>query len=292
MAAVLSWLGVDGSGWNLSTGYEGVHLLQAVSGLGDPEFETYWSDRIGDGDRYRGYRVRRRLVTFSVGVGTDVVGQAWRDLDAAWWRSLDPHRVGLLDVLTESLEHRYLVCRLAQSSGKSYPFDPAVDGVESYLITLAADEPYWRGDDVVETWAFVPGAENFYGGSGGGGFGPPYVISASGAFGEADVTNEGDVPAWPRWKVTGPTSSATLTVDGQTIALPTPIPAFTSRYIHTDPPDVFGDFVESRWDEMTGVQDFAPVPVGATVPVTVNVDGGGTGTSVTMTFTPRYKRAW
>lgn len=289
----ISYLGVDGSGWNLTTGYEGVKLLGGLGGVLDPEFTAFWTERIGDGDRWRGTRLRRREMQWRVRVGDgSLTGMDWRNLDRAWWRAINRDLVGLLDVRLEDLTHRYIPVRLAQSTGQAVDFDPALTGTALYLITVVADDPYWRGDDLTETWTFTPTGEDFYGGASGGGLGPDYYISASGGFGEAMVTNPGDVPAWPRWKITGPTSGALLTVNGHTIAVPTPIPALTSRYIVTNPPDVFGDFVEPRWSEMTGSLDFAAVPVGATVPVTVTVSSPDVGTAVEMTITPRYERAW
>lgn len=290
MAAVVAYLGGDGSAWNLTTGYEGVTLLGDVLGLADPEFDAHWTERISDGDRYRGSRTRRRTISFKVGVGQELKGQAWRDLDAAWWRSLSPDVAGLFDIRTENLEHRYLAVRLDRATGKVYSFDPGVGGIDTYLITLVADDPYFLGEDITNTWTYAPTGENFYGGA--TGLATPYVISPSGAFGSALVTNAGDVPAWPRWRITGPASSVLLTVDGQSVAYPASIPASTYIDILTDPPDVFDHLLASQWENMTGVQDFAPVPVGATVEVAADVTGAGTGTSVTMTITPRYKRAW
>lgn len=289
---IISWIGADLSFWDLTTGAQGVKLLGGLGGMDDPEFSAFWAERIGDGDRYLGSRWTRRTFTWRVLVGTGQTGMAWRTLDRAWWRGVTKDAVGLLSCTLEDASSRFIYVRLARSSSSEIDFDPAATGYRQYLITMVSDEPFWRGADVTTTWTFTPGGENFYGGSGGGGFGPPYYLSASGGFGESTVTNAGDVPAWPRWRVTGPSSSALLTVDGHTIAVPSSLSTGVSRYIDTGVPDVYGDFLESRWNEMTGAVDFAPVPVGATVPITATVSGPGTGSAVTMTITPRYLRAW
>jgi hypothetical protein len=272
--------------YNLTTGYEGVKLLGGVSGFLDPEFTAYWTERIGDGDRWRGSRLTRRQMQLPirVGKGSATLDQDFRELDAAFWRTISRTDVCLLDVALEDLSHRYIPVRLDRATSSAIDFDPGLTGHKLYLMTLVADDPYWRGDDVVETWSFTGGSTNFYAG--------PYTLSPSGGFGAGIVTNPGDVPAWPKFRITGPCSSALITVDGHTIALPNPIPAFSSIYIHTDPPDVFGDFLESRWHEMTGARDFAPVPVGAAVEVTVNLTSPAAGAAATMTITPRYERAW
>lgn len=289
---IITWLGVDQSGWDLTTGAQGVKLLGGIRGFDDPDFVAFWTERIGDGDRWRGSRLTRREVTLRIMVGTGETGMDWRELDRAWWKSVSRDNVGLLDVVLEDTTHRYIPLRLAKATQSEIDFDPALTGYRLYLVTLVADDPYFRGDDITETWMFTTAGEDFYGGSGGGGLGPPYYISPSGDFGEAMVTNPGDVPAWPRWRVTGPNSGAMLTVDGHSIAVPVALPALGSIYVHTEPPDVFGDFLESRWDAMTGVFDPVGVPVGATVPVTAQVTGPGSGAQVTMTITPRYERAW
>lgn len=292
MTFVVSAIGADGSGWNLTTGFEGVKLLGGILGFDDPEFTAFWTERIGDGDRWRGTRLNRRLVTMKFRVGKGETGLAWRDLDRAWWKAVKRDGIMLLDVVLEDASHRYLPLRLDRATGAEIDFDPALTGYRLYLVTMVAEDPYWRGDDIVETWAFSTAGENFYGGSGGGGFGPPYYLSSSSGFGEAQVSNPGDVPAWPRWKVTGPCSGATLTVDGHAVAIPVAIPALTSIYIHTEPPDVFGDFLESKWHVMTGSTDFAAIPVGAAVTVTAQMSEPAPGAGVTMVITPRYERAW
>lgn len=293
MALICTWLGADQSGWDLTSGQQGVRILGGVQGWDDPEFTAFWTERIGDGDRWRGSRLSRREMTFRILVGTGETGLAWRDVDRAWWRSVSRDVVGLMDIVIEDASHRYIPLRLARATGSEINFDPGLTGYRQYLVTMVADDPYWLGDDVTETWAFVPGGENFYGGSGGGGLGPPYYLSPSGGFGDAMVTNPGDVPAWPRWRVTGPCSSAVLTVDGKSMSVPVALSAGQSIYIHTEPPDVFGDFLESRWDVIDAAMfDPAPVPVGATVPVSAYVTGPNTGAQVTMTITPRYERAW
>lgn len=278
--------------YNLTTGFQGVKLLGGVGGFLAPEFTAFWSERIGDGDRWRGSRLGRREITLRLKVGSGVTGLSWREVDRAFWRTISRDNPSFLAVHLEDASSRYLAIRLDRATQATIDFDPALTGYQLYLVTVVAEDPYWKGTDVVQAWTFAAAGENFYGGAAGGGLGPPYVLSASGGFGEAMVTNSGDVPAWPRWKVTGPCDSATLTVDGHTIALPLGVPAMTSRYIDTDPPDVYGDVLESRWSEMTGAVDFWPVPVGATVPVTAQLGNPSAAAAVTMTITPRYERAW
>lgn len=292
MAAQITWLGVDSSAWNLSTGNEHVYLLDGLAGIGDPPFQAFWQERLGDGDRYRGTRLTRREAILKVGVGAGLTGLTWRAVDRAWWQSWSRDRFGVLTFYQEDLSRRHLHLRLARQTDHVFDFDPGEEGGQEYVIAVVAEQPLWSGDDVTTTWSFAAGGEDFYGGVAGGGFGPPYVLSPSNGFGETLVTNAGDVPAWPRFEVSGPMAAATITVDGHNIDLPAGVPAGQSRYVLTDPPEVYGGFLEPRWNEMTGAVDFAPVPVGGTVPVTVSVSSPSAGAFVKMTITPRYERPW
>lgn len=288
----VSWLG-GGEIWDLTGGTRGVKILGGMEGLLDPAFVPFWTERLGDGDRYRGSRLTRRAATLRLQVGDGSTGDAWRAIDSAWWACVQPDEVGFLDVRTSPTAHRYLRCRLARPTGTVIDFDPSLTGYQLYEVEVVADDPWWLGDEVSFSWIYSSvGSEDFYGGASGGGLGPPYFLSPSGGFGEQLITNEGDLPAGPRWVVTGPLSSASLTVDAQTIDIPTPLTTGQSIYIETDPPDVYGVFTESKWDVLTGSRQFGRVPVGGTVPVTVQVSDPGAGAQVTMSITPRYRRAW
>lgn len=290
MSLTFEWRDPAGTTWDLSSGGMGVKLLGGIQGLGDPPFTTYWSDRIGDGDRFRGHRHPRREMLLRVRVGTGTTGLPWRAIDSAWWRAVVPEEPGTLKCVLEDASERTIQARLGEAVNAEYQWDPAVTGYAVYAIRLVADNPFWAGPALEYTWDAPNSPSNFYGG--GGGLAPPYVLSGVGTLGELSVNNPGEEPAWPLWKFTGPFTSASVTVNGGTIEVPATVTTGDVIFVQTNPPAVYDGNGVDKWSIMTGARTFTFVPAGATVPVTSLLTGSDVGAQVKLTINPQYRRAW
>jgi hypothetical protein len=299
----ITWTGIDGSVWDLANGTNGVQLAQGVSGLHLPSFKqvTSQASRV-PGQRYLGTTYNARDVLLPIYVGdasTTGTGAAWMALDDAWWASMSPEDPGTLTVTTEA-GSRSLSCRLAAAGDPSFLTDPSVAGIAQYALTLEADQPFWTGPDIVETYSLPSSdtSQNYYGGTGGTGFGPPFFISAGSALAAATIDNPGDRPAYAKLLFTGP-GQPTFTIGGGDTTLPTLV-AGQSISIDTNPTaasavlDVTGGGSSNFWPLM-GAHDFwHPIPantLGYAIPLSL-LGGVYPNTTATVTVTPLYNRAW
>lgn len=118
---------------------------------------------------------------------------------------------------------------------------------------------------------------------------PLLRIASASQLSSAKLTNEGDLEAWPIWTITGPLTSVTVGVDGETVQWNTAMTSTDILVIDTDPT------VQSAW--LNGVDatdqlvtaDFAPIPAGVERPLSLSLTGTG---SVEASITPRFFRAW
>lgn len=286
------WTGWDGSQWDLSSGEQGVFLIEGegIEGFNMPPVSrfTSTSTRVR-GSRYRGHRIEEREVFWPLFVYNDVDSDGWLEVDRAFWRTLDPDRAGRLTVIQPSGHSRSIMLRFLEATD-SVDRDPFVTGWQIYGITLVADdEPLWAGEAFSRRWGQAEEDQLFIPDEGA----PDFFISGSSTIGEARVTNDGDVPAHPRWDLEGGAdggiSEASVTVAGKEIGIPFPIAEGSRLVIHTDPRvqvatldgvDVTGDL--DPWG-------FGEIPAGDNVPLTISITGNGT---VQASFTPLYYRAW
>lgn len=296
----ITWTGIDGSVWDLANGTQGVYLSQGVAGLHLPTFKqvTSQASRV-PGQRYLGTTYNARDVILPIIVGGDDTGAAWMTLDAAWWASLSAEIPGTLTVSTEN-GSRSLSCRLSAGADPTFLTDPSVAGIGQYVLTLEADNPFWTGPDVVETYALpaTDTSQPYYGGTGGGGFGPPFYISSGSALASATIDNAGDRDAYATFLFQGP-GQPTFSIGGHSTTLPS-LTSGQRILIDTNPlasgavTDVTGGGASNFWPLM-GAHDFwHAIPAGAVgYPIPLGFAGGVyPSSSVTVTVTPRYNRAW
>jgi hypothetical protein len=296
----ISWTGVDGSSWDLTNGTQGVYTAKGYSGLHLPTFTQQVSKAARvPGQRYLGTVYEARSIPLPVIVRA-AHGDAWRNLDTSWWRSLSPEATGTLTVTTTSGGARSIPCRLGSAADAATDIHPGSQGIGQYALTLEADAPFWTGPVITQTYALpaVAASQNYYGGSGGSGFGPPFYISPSSALANATISNPGDRPAYSRWSITGP-GTASFAINGHSTTLP-PLVSGQTISIDTNPlaagavTDVSGGGSVNFWPQM-GAHDFwQPIPAGAVgYPIPISFTSGVVGqSSVTVTLTPLYNRAW
>lgn len=287
--AAMTWTGWDGTVFDLLDPAAGVFLAGGVLGLNMPTHAAVTRSTPGvAGSRLLDTRALGRDITWPVFMFS-ATSQGWVDLDRAFWATMHPDRAGVWSVTDPAGSTRKLRARYVDDGGHIFTADPTSTGWQLYVVRLVADQPYWEGEPVTRSWKGGP-AEPYYGGTGGGGYGPPYFIAPGSTLGTATMDNPGDVDAYPVWTITGPTTSVTVGVGGRLVTAPFPIPDGTSLTVDPRP----GPTGKSAYDS-TGARrtaelsdrDFAPIAHGASVPLSLAMTGDG---MVTATLTPLYRR--
>jgi hypothetical protein len=118
---------------------------------------------------------------------------------------------------------------------------------------------------------------------------------------EAQMTNPGDVDAWPVWAINGPTTSVDLGVGGSVVEVPFAIADGERLVIDTnpteqvaylgdvDPGNAFAVLSGADVTEDLGAADFAPIPADATTDLSIDMTGTGI---VAARIIPGYWGAW
>lgn len=281
----MSWTGTDGSVWDLRSGPVRT-TIAGIKGLGMPDLSDQTKETaMRDGQILTGWRIKPRAVwlplRFKDAAATDVEG-----LQRAFWRSMAIGQTGTLTVTDGAGATRSLKLRFQDDGGLAYRLDPYLI-TDAIGVTMVADQPWWEGPAVTSFYSLATGGLQTFFGDGAGAT-PFYIIAAQG--GAASVlANPGDQPAWVEWTVAGPSTSVRLGVDGHFVGGPIVVGAPNLLRIETDPLRqlAFLDGVKIT-RQLTEV-DFAPIPVGASVPVSITIVGTGL---VTATIKPRYARAF
>jgi hypothetical protein len=279
----MTWTGWDGTVWTLTDEAGGVYLPNAgVRGLNAPKSEIYTSESPArDGARYQGARRLPREVFWPIEVFTDGGSEAWLNLDAAFWRTLDEDRPGTLRVTRPNLNWRELELRYVDDGDHSFVPDPSVVGWEVYEVTLMAYQPYWRGKTIVAgPWSAAGDQPPLYPEGGG------HVSVADGStLGEAVVMNPGDVDVWPLHRVSDTENPVTITLNGQDVSVPFAVDG--ELVIDTD-----NQVALLNGEDVTGdIGDIDFEPLQPRVPTTIAVEIVGAG-QVSTEFVPLYRRAW
>jgi len=284
--------GVDGSVWNLLDLSSPAHLLNGLSGLHLAAVSHRWTQTARrSGRRWKDAVTDARSFHMTVRVGDPEppfrTGDDWRALDSQFWRALDFDRTATLVVNGK----RSLPFRLDGDNDHEYPKDPALLGKAVYSIACIADSPEWLGSPVEATYSFAPTTPTDY--YGGPSQGPPFVISASDIGRTARISNPGDLPAYPVWRITGPATSAVVGVGTRVVPIPFSIQAGQQIFIDTQAQTITDGSGVSLWPSMGSTPvDFAPIPPGGEVPIAVGLEDGGPTSEIRATLVPRYRRAW
>lgn len=288
----LEWIGHDGSIWDLNDPRGGLALYRkGVEGLHFPRITKNSStSRAIPGKRLRGWRAESRDVFWPVYLGGDG-SDAWLERHSAFFDTIHPSLPGTWRVSAGD-ETRTLQLTGVFDDTHSYEIDPLLRGWALYDVTLEAAQPFWQGTRVRRGPWKAPETSPFFPG-------PPFRISSSSAFGSAVVPNTGDVDAWGVWWATGPLTEIELGVGGAVIRPPFGLEAGEMLRIDTDPrhptaqigPAVTDtdDFVGVDITQDLGLQDYAPVPPGASVDLHVEATGSG---AVMFDVTPLHFRAF
>lgn len=285
------WIGWDGSEWsewNLGDWrVSGVCFADGeLDGMDFPPFDRYTSTSPATaGSRFRGFRTAERTVDWNILVYSKKSSAEWLEVDRAFAATLGPGRTGVWEYTSPDGVTRSL--RLRRVAGDGGPtMDPALKGYALYQPQMVAEDPYWKGKEIVRAWG-SPAQEDFFSDDDT----HLFYISGASTLGTATMPNPGDVEAWPIITIDGTEGAMTnlsVEIDGGTVGLPD-VALGEVLVVNTDP-EVATALLDGV--DVSGVCDpWDPrgLPPGEDVPVTIAATGTGT---VSLSIVPRYFRAW
>lgn len=289
-AQELSWLGWDGSEWELTNPESGLFLMPGVRGLHLPDFERQSTrSPMVAGSRHRGTSTNDRECFWPLFLYSDTGSDEFMARDSAFWRSLDPDLEGTWISHIPGGGRRTLNLRLVSSDDETL-HDSVYKGWAKYGVTLLADQPYWLGETVRNSWAqgdlrnyYVTAEDRItYG------YADDVIhyLSAGGSLGSAKFSNDGDVPTYPIWTVVGPTTAVSVGVEGNSISVPFDIPEGYAVQIDTDPINGqvlwYGEWDGSqiidpvdRTSDLDPESKFVAIPRGQNRALTISMTGQG-----------------
>ena len=302
----LSWTGADGSEWELTSPKTGLFLKPGVRGLGLPTFERQASTSpMVAGSRHRGSSTKDREVFWPLYLYSDAGSVQFLARDRAFWRSLDTEAEGTWTASLPDGSRRTLDLRLI-SVEDTLNYDPVQRGWAAYAINLLADQPYWTGETVRQSWD-QDDLRNYYVTAEDRvtyGYADDVIhyISPGGTLASATFTNDGDVPSYPVWTVIGHTTDVAFGVGAGRVVVPFEIQAGYAVQLDTDP--VNGQVLwYGQWDpvtktitnpldrtaELDPTSAFLPIPAGQDRPLSFSMTGQGT---IIAEVTNKYRRAF
>ena len=282
----VTWTGANGDTFELSNWQRGVFIKkEGIEGFGMPSRDDWASPAspFVHGQEYTGFVVKPREIFLPIYLFADESSQAWHDLDARFWGTLQPGEYGTLSVETPG-GVRTIGARLKEADDV-FARDPFYFGWQHYGLTLIADDPFWYGGEVSQGWEQPPEQQFFHHTTGEQNFN----IMPGSVLASAKMTNPGDVEAWPVWEVDGPFDSVSVGVGGRQVTYTGGAVDGQVFRMDSDPRDqtAFIDDADVTGD--LGSYGFAPIPSGNSRPLNLQMVGQGT---VHATIRPRFYRAW
>jgi len=270
-------------------------VADGVSGIGAAPVELATDDHARGGSRVRHVQPMSRVIVWPLHVYGETHTEftsRWRQLATAFTRTLR-EGAGWLEIARPDGSRRRIAVHYQSgyegqgSQGTGIVSDTAV-------LSLYCEDPYWRDvTAVTERREYSGAGEDFF---------QPYPsLTSSQTLGDTELTNPGDVVAWPEWLITGPASSITAenARTGEQFALdPNAAPIghgnlLTGQQvtITTDPPRVR----YQNGDNWVGGLDWPGAVLWGLLPgvndVIFTLNGSGSGSSVQLSYYPRYETA-
>lgn len=281
-----TWIGPDGTEWNLTDRTSPVLKLRGATGVGLGTPEHVWVDSPTlDGSTWDGVRIPRGEVFLPLMVrGTDSLDFLRKH--GEFLRSLNPREWGTLRVDRPDGESRYIKCRYQGGADTPIDLDPVKVARATYGITWATEEPYWTGEPIevrIENPTDLPLFP-----------GPPFNINSAQTFASARFTNPGDSDSSAAWRINGPFTGFSVGLGESlvTMALTKTVGGWIDI---AGQPGAYGYITDEtgadRWLSASAVS-FATIPPGVNVPLSVAVQGASDTSLVQMWFTPRYGSIW
>lgn len=282
---VITWTGWDGSEWTLTDDTGGVFLTaEGVEGLDFAPADRFTTaSPLVAGSRYRGSRTLERPIVLPIQVFSDS-SAGWLAIQRAFFRSLHRDRVGTLSVSLESGEVRTIEARLVTPGGKAHGRDPMALGWSDHEVHLVAEDPYWRGEEIVEPFTAGTPAE-FFPEDGG----PEFHIAGTANFSTATITNPGGVDAWPVVTVRDATTAFSVGIGGSTVGSTYDLADGDVMVIDYDPRRQSVTVNGVRVRGILSPHDFAAIPAESTTSLDISLTGTG---SVEVALVPLFERVW
>ncbi|MEU9707991.1 phage tail family protein [Streptomyces sp. NPDC047967] len=275
--------------------WPGVFIQPGATGLDAPPFAVFSDDSPNlDGSMFRSARAAAREIMIPVYLhGVD--RQTINTLKRKFFQALNPTRGYCLLRFTEGGITRQLTAYYKGGMEGAEGVDTAGFTWTRYGLTFTAMDPwYYATSEHVERWSFGTG-EAFLHPS--GLFPLRIAEGVMGGIGDLyNLTNPGDIEAWPVWTLKGPIKSFALThEDGRTIkasALPSGldlIPAGRSVTIDTRPgkKTVKDDKGTNFWPLLDVNPGFWQIDPGVSQASIKIVTGSGNA-AVSLSFYPRF----
>lgn len=285
----VEWIDPRGVTWNLTDGDQGVLLDVGQSDFHLSKIEhTY----VRGGALWAGARLERAEPSLKVLVADGLTGDDYYRLADEWWsKANSAFDQGTLRVTRPDGEVRELRCRLRDTPGTEWRYDPG-SGIEDnpgepWLLT--SQSSYWEGPEqsVAFGQSAVSGtATPFYGPTGKGW--PLYIAPLNTAL-NLFIANRGQGPQWLTWTLTGPMTSVRFGVEGGVLAYSGSIAAGETVVVTTEPGGRYAVEVgsgENRYGRLSG--SYAPLPVGDRVPITIVAEGLSSESSVIVTAREQF----
>lgn len=286
---IIWWEAWDGTNWSLSDQESGLVLMRGARGFGRVTQDNHRDEHASlAGSRYRDFRVTNREIFLPIHLFSDGDSDAWVKHNRAFSRTMRAGTTGWIHMVHPDGEHRKIEARYDKGMEEAYELDPAFYGWATYGIYLTAEQPYWESaDPISKSWG-TDEPVYFFGGEAVDGLGPPFGIANMQNLSTATITNPGDAPASPVWRVYGPSDSASVGVDGRTIGVPFPLLAGESVTIDTRPQEqtAIREDGTDVTDQLSSF-NFAEIPAGSSVPLDIELTG--LGGRVEVELVPLYE---
>lgn len=277
--------GVDGSTWDLIDGP--ATLLGGIKMLGTAK-PTHWhreSPAI-DGSVWQGMRTPMRDdPVLPIRIDGDRDSTRWRELEDEFFKAIDPRGEFAVTVTRPDAQSRTLRLRYADGGDPDSNTDPMLYAFSTYVIECVAADPFWRGETIVREFRAEEQHQFFPG--------PPFYINSSNTTTDGKTSNPGDVEAWPKWTVGGPSTAWKVGVGASVVEQAAVLLAGEERIVDEHPAhrSVRDGNGKDRWSELLRA-DFAPIPPGEDVGLSLDLQGVQEGTYIRLEYTPGYRRAW
>lgn len=177
----------------------GVEALKGVTGLGLPPVSTQWLTGAGDGATYRGERKQPR----DIDVPLHILMPTRADLELEMARLSRMVMNGPFDMDVVEASGNYWTNRVVRVGGGDFSYGEGTTGErELTTVITVRGAPYFTSYQEQSEIVTNKGAGR---GLLGAGFSLVSLkVAASQAIGDMLLRNEGDAPAYPVWRITGP----------------------------------------------------------------------------------------
>ena len=277
-------LSISSAGGSLEMGRSsGVFAKANVRGTGLPPVSLQWFEGAGNGKQYQGGRTLSRTIDLPIKIeGADRSQVSDRFRQVARILTLENAPVRLVAELDN--EAWYVDC--VRSGGGDFDWGVDTDGVTYVrtVITVEAGSPYWERVDAESRSIAAPGA-------GLGLLGPgvslaQLQLATTESMGQVEITNTGDVDAWPTWNLVGPFDGFTLASGSQVLDWTGTIAAGGSILVDSLNGVITDDTGLNRYTGLAPSPRFWSVPPGSTL-ATISLDNPTGASRVDVTWHPR-----